>query len=572
MPADLIVRSTRVLTPSGVAPAVVHVANGRIARISGYNDYPPNALLDDAGTSSSCPGSSTRTCTSTNPGGRTGRVCDGDGRRGAGGITTIVDMPLNSVPATTTLAGSTRSAARDARTSRSSSGAASCRATRDLEAARRRRRPRLQVSSVAVGVDEFEYVEEADLRRRAADPGGAAGCRCSRTRSGRRRSKPIVPRASDPRVLRHVARVAPARRRGRRDRAADHALPRVPHAHPHRPPLDRRGAAAAPRRARRGPADHRRDLPALPDVLRRRDPRRRDVVQVRAADSRARATATRSGRRSWTATSISSRPITPVPAVDEGRRRFHPRLGRDRGARAQPAGGLDGRVGAGLPLARVAQWLCAAPARLAGLGRRKGRSRRARTPTSSSGIPTRRSSSTSAGCDQRHKRTPYAGLTLRGRVRGTYLRGRLVYSNDGGGVTADYWQSETAALMSEFTHLIDLASARLGGRAVAANDEFFARRRTCSSPSPVFIPDKYTDRGKWMDGWETRRRRTPGHDWCIVTLGLPGDRPLVVVDTAFFRGNYPVALLDRRLRPAARRRSAASAGRTWTTDPASAAS
>src|SRR5678810_59449 len=94
--------------------------------------------------------------------------------------------------------------------------------------------------------------------------------------------------------------------------------------------------------------------------------------------------------------------------------------------------------------------------------------------------------------------------------------------------------------MSELTHLLDLASARLGGEAVAANDEFFAGKENLLTPEPaVFIPDKYTDRGKWMDGWETRRRRTPGHDWCIVRLGIPGIIRGVVVDTSFFRGNYP---------------------------------
>jgi allantoicase len=94
--------------------------------------------------------------------------------------------------------------------------------------------------------------------------------------------------------------------------------------------------------------------------------------------------------------------------------------------------------------------------------------------------------------------------------------------------------------MPEFTHLIDLASARLGGETVAANDEFFAGRENLLKPEPpVFINDKYTDRGKWMDGWETRRRRSPGHDWCIVKLGLPGIVHAVVVDTAFFTGNYP---------------------------------
>jgi len=94
--------------------------------------------------------------------------------------------------------------------------------------------------------------------------------------------------------------------------------------------------------------------------------------------------------------------------------------------------------------------------------------------------------------------------------------------------------------MNDFTHLVDLAAERLGGRAVAANDEFFAPKENLLKASkPIFIEGKFTDRGKWMDGWETRRRRTPGYDWCIVRLGLPGMVRGLVVDTSFFKGNYP---------------------------------
>ena len=94
--------------------------------------------------------------------------------------------------------------------------------------------------------------------------------------------------------------------------------------------------------------------------------------------------------------------------------------------------------------------------------------------------------------------------------------------------------------MNDFTELVDLASERLGGGVIAANDEFFAPRENLVKDSaPVFIEGKYTERGKWMDGWETRRRRTPGYDWAIVRLGLPGVIRGVVVDTAFFRGNFP---------------------------------
>jgi allantoicase len=91
-----------------------------------------------------------------------------------------------------------------------------------------------------------------------------------------------------------------------------------------------------------------------------------------------------------------------------------------------------------------------------------------------------------------------------------------------------------------FAALADLASARVGGRAVAANDDFFASKSNLVKAEPaIFIPGKYTSRGKWMDGWESRRRRVPGHDWCIVALGMRGIVRGVDVDTRFFTGNFP---------------------------------
>ena len=94
--------------------------------------------------------------------------------------------------------------------------------------------------------------------------------------------------------------------------------------------------------------------------------------------------------------------------------------------------------------------------------------------------------------------------------------------------------------MKDFTQLADLAAERLGGRVLEANDDFFAPKENLLKESnPIFIEGKYTARGKWMDGWETRRRRTPGYDWCIIRLGLPGIIRGIVVDTSFFTGNYP---------------------------------
>jgi allantoicase len=96
--------------------------------------------------------------------------------------------------------------------------------------------------------------------------------------------------------------------------------------------------------------------------------------------------------------------------------------------------------------------------------------------------------------------------------------------------------------MSNFVDLVDLAAERLGGSVLYATDDFFAEKDNLLKPEdPVFIAGKYTDRGKWMDGWESRRKRDPGHDFAIVRLGLPGIVRGVVVDTAHFRGNYPEA-------------------------------
>ncbi len=89
---------------------------------------------------------------------------------------------------------------------------------------------------------------------------------------------------------------------------------------------------------------------------------------------------------------------------------------------------------------------------------------------------------------------------------------------------------------------VNLASPRLGGQAVLASDEFFAaKERMLQDSEPVFIADKYDDNGKWMDGWECRRRRDGGNDWCLVRLGVTGLIHGVDIDTRHFTGNHPPA-------------------------------
>ncbi len=91
-----------------------------------------------------------------------------------------------------------------------------------------------------------------------------------------------------------------------------------------------------------------------------------------------------------------------------------------------------------------------------------------------------------------------------------------------------------------FREWVQLEQPRLGTRVTFATDEFFAAKERLIMPAePVFIDDKYDDHGKWMDGWESRRRRGPGHDYCIVRLGLPGAIHGFDIDTSYFTGNYP---------------------------------
>jgi allantoicase len=90
--------------------------------------------------------------------------------------------------------------------------------------------------------------------------------------------------------------------------------------------------------------------------------------------------------------------------------------------------------------------------------------------------------------------------------------------------------------------LLDLASESVGGAVLAANDDFFApKENLVRAAAPVWRDGEYNDRGKWMDGWETRRRREPGSDWAVVRLGLAGVAERVEIDTTFFTGNFPEA-------------------------------
>ena len=88
--------------------------------------------------------------------------------------------------------------------------------------------------------------------------------------------------------------------------------------------------------------------------------------------------------------------------------------------------------------------------------------------------------------------------------------------------------------------LIDLAQSRLGSKIVYKTDEFFAPAKRIINPwPPVFKEGVFDRHGKWMDGWETRRKRKKGHDYLILKLGKPGKIHKVDIDTSYFSGNQP---------------------------------
>ncbi|KAB0347657.1 hypothetical protein FD754_012514 [Muntiacus muntjak] len=104
---------------------------------------------------------------------------------------------------------------------------------------------------------------------------------------------------------------------------------------------------------------------------------------------------------------------------------------------------------------------------------------------------------------------------------------------------ADSPREGKVARPPDFTQLIDLASEFVGGKVLFATDDFFApAENLLKRDKPRFKEYAYTEFGKWMDGWQTRRKRIPGHDWCVVQLGIQGAIRGFDVDTSYFMGDH----------------------------------
>jgi allantoicase len=98
----------------------------------------------------------------------------------------------------------------------------------------------------------------------------------------------------------------------------------------------------------------------------------------------------------------------------------------------------------------------------------------------------------------------------------------------------------------KLSNAVDLLAESMGGKALLCSDDFFAEMSNLlKSEDAIFEADRYTERGKWMDGWESRRKRVTGHDWCILRLGVPGRLHTLDIDTAYFLGNHaPIASVE----------------------------
>ncbi|WP_120997951.1 allantoicase [Stutzerimonas urumqiensis] len=91
-----------------------------------------------------------------------------------------------------------------------------------------------------------------------------------------------------------------------------------------------------------------------------------------------------------------------------------------------------------------------------------------------------------------------------------------------------------------FEKYVNLADARLGTKAISVTDDWFADVNRLFQPTPaVWKEGVFDDNGKWMDGWESRRKRFEGYDHAVIRLGVPGSIKGVDIDTSFFTGNFP---------------------------------
>jgi allantoinase len=429
--SSLLVRSERVVLPDGVRPGTIHIKDGRIVAIGAHHDHPAGVRELDAGPRVVLPGLVDTHVHINDPGRADWEGFESATRAAAaGGVTTLVDMPLNSMPPTTTvegLAAKQQAAAERCFVDVGFWGGVVPGNTAQLEPLARRGVFGFKCFLSPTGVDEFSHVTDADLRE--AFPVLA------------RLGVPLLVHAEWPALLREPSG-SPQRYATwleSRPPAAEHPaidwLINQSRAHGVRvhivhlasadalPALVRARAAGVAVSVETCPHYLTFAAEAIPNratafkcapPIRERD--HRDRLWVGLADG---------------AIDLIASDHSPAPAVlkhlDDGD--FVRAWGGIASLQLRLGAVWTGAAARNLPLEAMARWLCAAPAQLAGLQHTKGSLLPGQDADLVIWDPDAETTVDAAALYHRHPITPYDGLRLRGRVRTTMLRGAIVFDD-----------------------------------------------------------------------------------------------------------------------------------------------
>jgi allantoinase len=431
---NIVVRGRKVITPDGERAAAIHVRAGLISAITAFDDCPSGALVHEAGDSVVMPGV-VDTHVHINEPGRTDWEGFSTATRAAaaGGITTLIEMPLNSIPATTTAAGFREKLAATAGKLWVDVGfwggvvpgnAAELRPLWESGVFG------FKCFLVPSGVEEFAHVTEADLRAALPEltalqalllvhaelPGPIAQAEKRITKADARRystwlaSRPraaeneaidlLVKLAREFRARIHIVHLSSSDAIPTLQKAKSEGQPVTVETCPHYLTFDAEDVA-----------DGRTELKCAPPI---REKENREKLWAALGN----------GTIDFIATDHS--PFLPAMKLPEAGDFLRAWGGIASLELSLPAVWTEASS-RGYSVRRLVEWLCSGPARLAGLDKRKGTIAVGYDADFAIWNPDGKFSVDPAKLHQRHKITLYTGRELSGSVETTFLRGRKIF-------------------------------------------------------------------------------------------------------------------------------------------------